>query len=96
MTDIRTTKMTIDGATVIEQRTQDVEPYLQHVADLRSAGLTGGSEMRHAAKIPHVVVEKYLADTGITLHEFMVNPVHVKKMLNDPALAAFRIWNGKV
>lgn len=85
-----------DGDKIVEHRVQDVEPYLQHTSDLRSAGIVGSSEMRHAAKIPNVVVEAYLAQTGITLHEFMANPVHVKTMLNDPALAGFRIWKGRI
>lgn len=52
--------------------------------------------MRHAARIPYVVIEQYLATHGIDLHEFHTNPVHVKRMLNDPALAGFRIWQGKL
>lgn len=58
-------------------------------------GETGTSEMRHAARFPKVVVENYCARHGITLHEWMIDPVHVGRMLNDPDLAAFRIWEGK-
>lgn len=51
--------------------------------------------MRYAARFPKVVVENYCARHGITLHEWMIDPVHVGRMLNDPDLAAFRIWEGK-
>ena len=37
------------------------------------------------------LIEKYLNDTGITFAEWMKNPVHVRRMLRDPALAHFRI-----
>lgn len=30
------------------------------------------------------------------MHEFMVNPTHIRRMLSDPALSAFRVWEGKV
>lgn len=96
MSDIRTVKFHRDGNNIVEHRAQDVEPYLQHCADLRSAGIVGSGEMRHAMKIPHVAVEAYCAEKGITLHEWMANPIHVKTMLNDPALAGLRIWKGRV
>jgi hypothetical protein len=96
MSDIRTAKFLRDGDNIVEHRTQDVEPYLEHNKALRSAGIVGSGEMRHAAKIPFVVIETYLATHGITLHEFHANPEHVKRMLNDPALAGYRIWGGRV
>lgn len=69
---------------------------LEHAAALRSVGEVGSSEMRHAARIPNAIIEKYLADKGIDLHEFHVNPEHTYNLLRDPALAGFRIWGGKV
>jgi len=30
------------------------------------------------------------------MHEFMANPVHVRRMLMDPNLAGFRVWEGRV
>lgn len=59
-------------------------------------GETGSATFRHAAKIPFSVIEAYLASAGIDLHEFSINPVHVQRMCNDPALAGFRIWGGRI
>jgi hypothetical protein len=41
------------------------------------------------------VVEAYIAQAGITMHEWATNPVHIRRMLNDPDLAGFRVWEGK-
>lgn len=96
MSEIKTTGTWLDDGRTIERRTQDVEPILEHAKALRSVGEVGSNEMRHAARIPYVVIEQYLATHGIDLHEFHTNPVHVRRMLNDSALAGFRIWQGKV
>lgn len=69
---------------------------LEEAKALRNSGMVGGSEMRHAAKIPTSVIENYIARLGITFHEFMANPKHINAMLNDPDLSGFRIWTGKV
>lgn len=95
MNELRTT-LWVDGETAHVRRSQDVEPILEHAQALRSIGAVGSNEMRHAASFPKVIVETYLNTHGITLHEFHTNPEHVKRMLNDPALAGYRIWEGKV
>lgn len=68
---------------------------LKAVADVcigrQNSGVTGSRDMPHLAEFPAAIVEKYLIDAGITLHEWMANPVHVKRMLQDPALRHFRI-----
>jgi hypothetical protein len=43
-----------------------------------------------------VIVESYMARHGITFTEFCESPEHIKAMVNDPALKAFRIWQGRV
>ena len=83
-----------NGLTV--ERVQDVEPIMLGCHDRRTAGAVGSSEMRHAASLPMVLVEAYCNEKGIQFSEFMANPVHAKAMLNDPALAAFRVWEGRV
>lgn len=83
-----------NGLTI--QRVQDVEPILDGCHARRVQGMTGSSEMRHAASLPMVVVEAYCNDHRITFAEFMADPRHANAMVNDPALAAFRVWEGRV
>lgn len=94
--DLVTTGLRLDGENLIERRSQDVEPILEYAKDMRNLGQVGGSEMRHAAKIPKVVIENYIQRAGITMHEFMAEEKHIKAMLNDPDLSGFRIWQGRV
>lgn len=69
---------------------------LESCANLRSIGAVGSAEMKHAMRLPMVFVEKYINEHGITLHEFEVNPEHLKRIMNSSEFAAFRIWQGKV
>jgi hypothetical protein len=84
-----------DGKTIFE-RVQDCDPIADRTKSLHNEGLHGSSEMKHAASLPFVLVERYCNDNGITFHEFCNGQDHIRRMLNDPALAAFRIWPGKV
>jgi hypothetical protein len=85
----------ITDTTAIE-RVQDCTPIVDYTANLRAIGAVGSNEMRHAAKYPAVIVEAYCNQAGITFNEFMSNPVHVKRMLADPDLRGFRVWEGRV
>lgn len=84
------------GDALAFERIQDVEPHLDFAKRQRDIGDVGSSEMRHAASIPMVLVEAYCNDTGITFEQFMAEPTHIKAMVNDPALRAFRVWGGRV
>jgi len=84
-----------DGKTIFE-RVQDCTPIVEVAKSLHNEGLHGSSEMKHAAKIPAVVVERYCNDHNITFHEFCGNQDHIRRILNDPSLSAFRIWRGQV
>ncbi|WP_175658201.1 hypothetical protein [Burkholderia vietnamiensis] len=53
-----------------------------------------GEEMRPVMDIPGILIEQYCIDKGITLHEFFSkdsNGVHIKAILHDPDLSAFRL-----
>lgn len=84
-----------DGKTIFE-RVQDCDPIMDRARALHNEGLHGTSEMKHAAKIPAVIVERYCHDKGITFSEFCGDQAHIRAILSDPSLSAFRIWKGKV
>jgi hypothetical protein len=78
------------------ERIQDCTPIVEHAKALHNEGIHGSSEMRHAARFPMVIVERYCNEKGIGFDEFMQAEEHLRAMLADPALAAFRVWGGKV
>lgn len=85
-----------DGDLTVE-RAQDVEPILDLAKAAHNEGLNvTGQGDKWAACFPAVIVENYCNRNGITFAQWMQEPYHVKVMLNDPALAAFRPWKGKV
>jgi hypothetical protein len=75
---------------------QDCTAIAEQMKAMHNAGDFGSSDMRYCGRIPDVFVEKYCNDNGITFHEFMANREHIKRLINDPALAHFRCWKGKV
>lgn len=75
---------------------QDCDPIAEYTKALHNEGLHGSSDMKHAGFIPDVFIEKYCNDNGVTFHEFMANREHIRRVINDPALKAFRVWPGVV
>ncbi len=90
------TKIHVDGDRLVIQNTQDCTPHLEHAKALHNEGAHGSKDFKHAAKLPDIAVQAYLNQHGIEFGEFMSNPVHIKRMLNDPDLKGFRIWPGRV
>jgi len=90
------TNIHVEGGDVTFERVQDCTAIAEHTQALHKEGVHGSTDMRHAASFPMVIVEKYLNDKGISFQEFMAEAVHVKAMLADPALSAFRVWGGQV
>ena len=86
-----------DGkGTLTFESVQDCTPIVEANRIQRLQGKTGSSEMKLAARFPNVIVERYLNENKITFHEWLGNPEHAKRMMQDPALAAFRVWEGRV
>lgn len=75
---------------------QDCSPILEKAKAMANEGMHGTKDMRLAATLPNVVIETYCNNNGITFQEWMSNPIHIKRMLNDPDLSGFRIWKGRV
>ena len=90
------TKIHIHDGKVTFQRTQDCTPILERCKAQHNEGMTGSSDMRLAAKLPFVVIENYCNVNHVEFSEAINNPVHIKRMLNDPQLSGFRVWKGRV
>ena len=84
-----------DGKMTV-QRTQDCDPIAELCKAQQSSGNVGTSEMKLAARIPFVMIEAYCNRNNLEFSEVMQNPVHMKRMVNDPDLSAFRVWKGRV
>lgn len=93
--DLTTKVAEYDGKLFIAQA-QDCTPIAEQCKKLHNAGAYGSSEMRHAASIPDVILEKYMNEHGISYAELMGNPEHFRRILNDPDNKCFRIWPGRV
>jgi hypothetical protein len=68
--------------------TQDVAPVLELVQ--MRAEMPHDPEFRPVAEIPLVIVEQLMQSGAWN------DPAAMKRWLNDPANAAFRIWRGRV
>jgi hypothetical protein len=90
------TDLHLIGSDLVAHTTQDCTPIAERMKAMSNAGVTGSSDMKFAGSIPEVFVIKYCNDNGITFSEFMQGKDHIRRLINDPALAHFRVWKGKV
>lgn len=90
------TSIHFEEGRLIAQTSQDCTPIAEFAKAQHNAGYHGSSEVKHAASIPLVIVEKYCNDNGVSFPEFMANPVHIKRVVEHPDNAAFRIWKGRI
>lgn len=90
------TRVLIDDDRVVVSLTQDCADLAEMTTAMRNEGLHGSSEMRLAARIPDIFIEDYCYRSGITYEEWVQNPEHIKRVLEDPALATFRVWPGRI
>ena len=75
-------------------RSQDCTPIVEDAVRRHNLGMHGTSDVKHAARIPSVIIEKYCNESGITFGEFMNDPVHIKRLVQHPDNSMFRIWKG--
>lgn len=90
------TKIVVEGDKMHVGRFQDCTPIAEYAKAMHREGYHGSNEMKFAGTIPYVFIEKYCNDKGVAFHEFMSNKEHIRAVLNDPALADFRIWKGRL
>lgn len=91
-----TTEVHVQNGDFTLYREQDCEPILEDAKARHAEGVHGTGEMKHAARLPLVIVEKYCNDNNITFDQFMQGREHIRRVLNDPSLSYFRIWPGRI
>ena len=91
-----TTVVALEEGNLVTGTVQDCTPILERAQALHREGVHGSSDFKHAASFPVVLVERYCNERGITMDEFMRGKEHIRYLLNDPSLAYFRIWPGRV
>ena len=96
MNNAMQTRVHVNEGVVTFESIQDCTPILERASRMHNEGFTGSSEMKYAGRIPDVIVEKYCIDNHLTFREFCVGQEHVKRLMNDPAMAGFRVWKGKI
>lgn len=86
-----------DGSMVIERKA-DCQAILDSAANLRSmgAGKSKSGEMWHLGRIPAIIIEKYCNEKGVSFNEFLVDDIHIQRILEDPNYKLFRIVEGNV
>jgi hypothetical protein len=77
-------------------RTQDCTPIAERTKALHNEGYHGSSDFKHAGSIPFIFFEDYCNRNNLLFSEVMTNKEHLRRILNDPALAHFRVWKGKI
>jgi hypothetical protein len=95
MSDLKSIIDFEDGKMILGS-VQDCTPIAELAQAAHRLGEHGSSEMRHVAKIPAVIVEKYCNDYGITYRDFMQDSAHLRRLVNNPDNSHFRIWPGRV
>lgn len=90
------TRFHLEDGKMVTQRTQDCVPIAEHTKALHNEGLHGSSDMKHAASIPMVFIEDYCNRNNLLFSEFIQNKEHMRRLVNDPALAHFRVWRGRI
>lgn len=96
MSDMQTIFHRNNENLLIVENKQDCEPIAEICARLRKEGKTGTSEMYLVGTIPDVIVEKYCIEHGISNHEFCIDRTHIKRIMNNPDYAKFRVWEGQI
>ena len=90
------TKISLQDGALTVNRSQDCTPIAEYAKARQNEGHHGSKDMRLAASIPFVMIEKYCNDNGVLFHEFMGNEEHIRRVCNDPVNAHFRIWPGRI
>ena len=82
---------------VVERKQVGIADHIDYCQARQNEGFHGpSSDFKLKASIPAILVEHYCQQHGITIKEFLGNQEHIRRMVNDPDLAYFRIAPGRM
>lgn len=82
---------------VVQRSQTGIADHIDYCQARANEGFHGpDKDFKLKASIPTILIEHYCQQHGISLQEFMTNREHVKRMVNDPDLAYFRIAPGRM
>lgn len=90
------TRIVIDGDLMHTLQSQDCTPIAERAYAMHKEGRHGSKELKLAATIPNVIIEKYMNDHGVSYAEVLGNDVHMRRIVNDPDNKMFRVWPGRI
>jgi hypothetical protein len=61
-----------------------------------NAGNFGSKEMRYYGEVTPLMLQTYCDKTGVSWDEAFQNPVHFRRILNNPENSAMRVWKGRL
>lgn len=88
-----------DADTFVMAATVDVrtlQAQAEHCKAMRDAGLGNRKDEKLAMSVDPWVINDWCVKRGITFAEFMRDQKLQTKFVDDPANAAFRVWEGKL
>ncbi len=85
-----------DNDRIIIAREQHVGAIVDDCKARHNEGFHENGLGKHVARVPNVVVEHYCNVNKVPFAEFVRNPEHMRRLVNDPAFADLRIWHGTI
>lgn len=90
------TRFIIEGDQMHTVRTQDCTPIAERAYAMHKEGMHGTSELKLAATIPNVIIERYMNERGLSFAEVIGDDKHMRAICNNPDNKMFRIWPGRI
>lgn len=78
------------------QRQFDSQGAVDELARIRQVtdGRSKTGEMYYVGSIPPAVIEEYLIRKGVTYHDFLADPAHIRSIMLDSDYKDLRVWQG--
>ena len=61
-----------------------------------NAGNFGSKDMRYLGEVTPLMIQTYCDKSGVTWDEAFQNPVHFRRILNNPKNSAMRVHKGRI